>query len=588
MSNNNNSNSPVNNNQGRLHVLGVAVEIDPASGHKLKRGIYAADKSHMLVMGLSRYDNRFLLSQIKQHIAHDEGFMVFDSHGDLSQLVLSHISPEQWDKVVYINPWSAFQNKYNHQVVQLNFLETSHPSEQSTIARMFTDTFEKIYNTCWSVSLEDAILNTLYLLREKEKPTLPDLCRVLSDRALRYLLVSRCKNESIRIFWERQYDKLNDEALSVLTKLYRHCEEPTLAPMLRATKSNINFRQIIDEKKIVIVNLPEKTIPADTATFIGSLILSTVCNAGLSRRDIPMQEREPFYIYLDEAYRYITRNMPKTLRELQYFKVFVTLAAQSFEQYHRSVQLSLTQPFETLVSFQVDQKTAQSLERYYPQQCGYQTLMNLLPHQFFVSTTFGMKREYQILETLDYKTGLHKPEDVIRYSLDKYGCRVDVEDLMWQRGQLLHQEFLDTPITFVEWDTLLVIRQQGVMDEKTLKGRFLYSNLITPQSTKTPLDLSSQTPSKPTLENNDTSKDKTMELTCEGLELERLMLKFASEGWYFRLKEVKNKKYICVRKSKEEHSLGPFTNEIKYIAEKNKIKIKKYKKIATPLIFKSS
>jgi len=64
-------------------------------------------------------------------------------------------------------------------------------------------------------------------------------------------------------------------------------------------------------------------------------------------------------------------------------------------------------------------------------------------------------------------------------------------------------------------------------------------------------------------------------LSAEGLEKECLMLKFAGEGWHFRLKEVKNRSYLCIRKSKEEHSLGPFTNEIKYIAEKNKIKIKK-------------
>jgi len=306
MSNNKNSNSPVNNNQGRLHVLGIDVEIDPARGRKLKRGIYAADKSHMLVMGLSRYDKtRFLLSQIKQHIDHDEGFMLFDSHGELAQLVLSHIPPEQWDRVVYINPWSVFQDKYNNQVVQFNFLETSHPSQQSTVARMFTDTFEKIYTNCWRVSLEDALLNTLYLLREKENPTLPDLYRVLSDKALRFLLISKCKNESIRTFWEKQYYKLNDEIISILTKLYRHVEEPTLAPMLRTTKNNINFRQIIDEKKIVIIDLPEKTIPNDAATFIGSLILSTICNASMSRRGIPMQERQSFYIYIDEAYHYI-------------------------------------------------------------------------------------------------------------------------------------------------------------------------------------------------------------------------------------------------------------------------------------------
>ncbi|MCL2432284.1 hypothetical protein [Candidatus Bathycorpusculum sp.] len=94
---------------------------------------------------------------------------------------------------------------------------------------------------------------------------------------------------------------------------------------------------------------------------------------------------------------------------------------------------------------------------------------------------------------------------------------------------------------------------------------------------ETILELSSQTPSKPALDENICSfEDNPAGLSLEGLAKEQLMLKLAGEGWYFRLKTVKNKRYLCVRRSKEEHSLGPFTNEIKYIAEKNNIKIKKY------------
>ncbi|MDR2707821.1 MAG: hypothetical protein LBB87_03630, partial [Nitrososphaerota archaeon] len=105
---------------------------------------------------------------------------------------------------------------------------------------------------------------------------------------------------------------------------------------------------------------------------------------------------------------------------------------------------------------------------------------------------------------------------------------------------------------------------------------------IIPQPTakivETTLELSSQTLSKPTLEeNNNSFESKIVEVSLDGLEKERLMLKFVGEGWYFRLKEVKNKNYFCARKSTEEYSFGLFTDEIKYIAEKNKIEIKRYK-----------
>jgi hypothetical protein len=93
---------------------------------------------------------------------------------------------------------------------------------------------------------------------------------------------------------------------------------------------------------------------------------------------------------------------------------------------------------------------------------------------------------------------------------------------------------------------------------------------------ETSLELSSQIPTKSLLENSGSFEDNPSGLSLEGLEKERLILKFVGEGWYFRLKEVKNKSYLCVRKSKEERSFGLFTDEIKYIVEKNKIKIKRY------------
>jgi hypothetical protein len=104
--------------KARLHVLGVDAEVDPVIGKKLRRGIYASDRIHSLVMGFpGSGKTRFLLSMIKQHIDNDEGFLVLDSHSDLTQLVLSHIPPEQWNRVVYINPWSAFEDKYGNRVL---------------------------------------------------------------------------------------------------------------------------------------------------------------------------------------------------------------------------------------------------------------------------------------------------------------------------------------------------------------------------------------------------------------------------------------------------------------------------------------
>jgi hypothetical protein len=476
--NNNNSNSPSSNGKNRLHVLGVDAEVDPCIGRKLQRGIYASDRIHTLVMGFPGCGKtRFLLSQIKQHIDKNEGFLVLDSHSDLTQLVLSHIPPEQWDRVVYINPWSAFQEKYDNRVVQINFLESTNPLERDIVARMFMDTLEKIYDKWWGPRLDMILLNALYLVMEKENPKLHDLYKALSDKAFRDMLTAKCRDQNVRLFWEKQYDKMpQDAAVAVLTKLYRLVQERIIVPTFMTNKSCINFREVMDEKKIVIVDLPEGKITTDISNFLGSLILSSIYNAGMSRGDISEEKRQPFFVYADEAYRYTTQSIPETLQSLRKFKVFMTLASQYLTQYRRDIQDAITQTCETIITFRVGEDTARTLAKFYPPQHGYQTLMNLPRHLFFVSTPFCGNREYQVLETLDYKNGSTNPEDVIRYSLEKYGRQVDVDELMGQvKNRSLQEEFLDWPITPTEWIILLAIRQHGgAIDQQTLQDQLLH------------------------------------------------------------------------------------------------------------------
>ncbi|MDR1993192.1 MAG: type IV secretory system conjugative DNA transfer family protein, partial [Nitrososphaerota archaeon] len=458
--------------------LGIDAEIDPAVGKKMKRGVRGADRIHTLVMGFPGCGKtRFLLSQIKQHIDHKEGFMVIDSHSDLTQLVLSHIPREQWNRVVYINPWSAFETKYDNRVVQINFLEAKDPFERDVVARMFMDTLEKIYERWWGPRLDMILLNALYLLMEKENAKLPDLYKILADTDFREMLTAKCRDNNVRVFWEKQYDKMpKDASMSVLTKLYRIVQERILVPMSMAEKSCVNFREAMDQQKIVIVDLPEGVITTDMSNFLGSLILSATYNAGMSREDIPEKERVPFYVYVDEAYRYTTKSISETLQSLRKFKVFITLASQYLTQYRRDIQDAITQTCETIISFRVGEDTARVLEKFYPKKFGYQTLMNLPRHLFFVSTPCHGNREYQVLQTIDHQTGPSKPEEVIKHSLKEYGNQVDVDELMGQvKPKSLQRDFLDWPVSPAEWVILLSVRLfGGSIDEETLQNHLQY------------------------------------------------------------------------------------------------------------------
>ena len=469
--------------RGRLHVLGIDAETDPAIGKKLKRGIYTSDRIHSLVIGFPGCGKtRFLLSMIKQHIDNNEGFMVLDSHHDLNPLVLSHIPPERWDQVIYINPWSAFEDKYDNRVVQINFLECKDPRDRDVVARMFMDTLEKLYERWWGPRLDMILMNALYLLMEKESAKLPDLYKLLADNEFREMLLAKCQDANVKLFWEEQYDKMpKDASVAVLTKMYRLVQERIIVPLFMAEKSCIDFRKAMDQRKIIIVDLPEGKVTTDIANFVGSLILSRIYIAGMSREDTPEDKREPFFVYVDEAYRYTTKSIPETLQSLRKFKVFMTIASQYLEQYRKDIQEAIPQTCETVISFRVGEHTAKILEKFYPEEYGYKTLMNLPRHLFFVSTPFCGNREYQVLETLDFKTGPNDPDEVIKYSLQKYGRYVDVDDLMGQiKSKTLQQEFLEWPVTPAEWTVLLQIRMQGgSAEEEALRNQLLFDKTKT-------------------------------------------------------------------------------------------------------------
>ncbi|MCL2476345.1 type IV secretion system DNA-binding domain-containing protein [Candidatus Bathycorpusculum sp.] len=467
-------------NRARLHILGIDAETDPVIGKKLQRGIYGSDRIHLLVMGFpGSGKTRFLLSLIKQHIDANEGFLVLDSHHDLTPLILSHIPAEKWDKVIYINPWSAFETKYNHQVVQINFLDSPDPTLRDIVARMFMDTLEKIYERYWGPRLDMILLNALYLLLEKENAKLPDLYKLLVDSKFRETLLSSCKDPNVKLFWENQYQKMpKDASIAVLTKLYRLVQERIILPLFMGEKNGLNFRDAMDQQKFIIVDLPEGRITTDIANFVGSLILSSTYLAAMSREDTPEKDRTPFFVYIDEAYRYTTKSIPETLQSLRKFHVYLTLASQYLEQYRKDIQEAITQTCETIISFQVGADTAKTLEKFYPKKYGYQTLMNLPRHHFFVSTPFQGNREYQVLQTIDHKTGPTNPEHIIKHSLQKYGHKIDPTTLMGQtKNQTTPQTFLDWPITPAEWLVLLTLRLfGGTTDEETLRKQLLYNH----------------------------------------------------------------------------------------------------------------
>ena len=421
-----------------VHILGL-------DSHGKLRGVYKDERIHTAVFGYpGTGKTTLMLFMICQHIRRDEGFMVLDPHGDLAKKVLSHIPPDKWHKVVYIDPLTAF-DKFKS-VVQLNFIEYRTGLDKGLVARTIMDALAKYYGKFWGPRLDMIMLNSLYLLLEgKDRPRFSEIYDVLSNEAFREELLGRCRDDRVRTFWEGEFKKMPKDASSaVMTKIYRIVQEKIIVPMFDCEVSSIDFRKAMDEGLFVIVNLEEGRITSDLANFLGSLILAKVYLAGMSREDIPEDEREPFYVYVDEAYRFTTSSTKDILQSLRKYKVYMTLAAQYLGQYREDIRDSIPSLCDILICFSVGKDTAKHLEEFYQPVLDYRQIMDLPRYYFAASAIIGGRREAQVFKVVDYGKGKVNIEEVVKASLSRFGRPVDVEEYL-TKGEAI-DEIAYTPV----------------------------------------------------------------------------------------------------------------------------------------------
>jgi len=350
------------------------------------RGLYKRDRMHMAVFGFpGTGKSTFLLNLIKQNVENGEGFMVMDPHGDLVMKALTHVPREKWDRVVYISPLTAYDKRFKS-VVQINFLQYEEKLDRDLVARTIMDALQKIYQRFWGPRLDMIMLNALYLLLEGSSPEPPKFTRiydVLSSEEYREMLLGKCGDQKVIAFWEREFRKMpRDASSAVMTKIYRIVQEKVIAPMFDCERSSIDFRRMMDEGLFVFVNLSEGRITSDLANFLGSLILAQVYLAAMSREETPEEKRRPFYVYIDEAYRFTTRSIQDILQSLRKYKVFMTLVSQFLGQYDAETEKSIPSLCDTIVCFSVGKDTARRLEEFYEPGLTYKDLIFLpkYPH----------------------------------------------------------------------------------------------------------------------------------------------------------------------------------------------------------------
>lgn len=336
--------------------------------HRKVFGIKQPDRlSHLYCIGKTGTGKTTLIeTMIRQDLAHGQGFAIIDSHGDLAEKLLENVPENRKGDLVYFN----VPDKSN--VLGFNPLAQVPPERRALAASGLVEAFKKIWSDSWGPRLEHILRNAFLALLEQPMSTLADVLRLLVDEGYRRNVALRVSNLQVRSFWlgefERYPAKFRQEAIApIQNKVGAFLSDPRIYAILTQPRSAFDLREIMDQGKILLVNLAKGKMGEDTAALMGALLVSSIGLAAFSRADMPEKDRSDFFVYLDEFQNFTTLSLANMLSELRKYHVGLILAHQYLSQLDLQVRDAILGNVGTIISFRLGLTDAEMLEReFYP------------------------------------------------------------------------------------------------------------------------------------------------------------------------------------------------------------------------------
>ncbi len=348
-------------------------------------GIRRRDRRfHTYLIGKTGTGKSTLLAHlIRQDLVNGEGLALLDPHGDLAERVLARMPEHRRPEVIWFNAPDRTAP------LGFNPLERVAPEKRALAASGLLDAFKKQWADSWGPRVEHLLRNALYLLLDQPEATLADVPRLLDDPAFRRRAVLAATNRHVAHFWLKEYEgypaRFRAEAIAPLqNKVGAFLSNPLLTRILTQPKSDFDLREVMDRGQILLVNLAKGKIGEDTASLLGSLLVSRLGLAALSRADAPEAERRDFYLYLDEFPTFTTLSLANMLSELRKYRLNLILAHQFLGQLEEPIRDAILGNVGTVITFRLGLTDAEMLAReFYPEFTAVD-LVNLPNHHIYL------------------------------------------------------------------------------------------------------------------------------------------------------------------------------------------------------------
>ncbi len=345
---------------------------------------------HMYIIGKTGVGKSELLKEmIKQDIDAGRGVCVIDPHGDLIDDTLRYIPPERAEDVILFDPSET------ERPMGLNLLEAQTEEQKHFITSAIINLMYKLYDPqrtgIIGPRFEHAVRNAMLTIMSEEGSTFIEIVRVMTDQKYVQELLPKVQDPIVRRYWTDQIAQTSDfhksEVLDyIVSKFGRFVTNKMMRNIIGQSKSSFDFRNVMDEGKILLINLSKGKLGEENSTFLGLLIIPKILAAAMSRVDTPEDERKDFFLYVDEFQNFATPDFAVILSEARKYHLSLTVANQFIGQMDEEVKNAIFGNVGTQISFRLGVTDASYMQREFQPRFSESDLINIERFHAYMKT----------------------------------------------------------------------------------------------------------------------------------------------------------------------------------------------------------
>ena len=392
-------------------------------------GIKRVDRRrHLYIIGKSGVGKTKLMELfLRQDVSHNHGFCLIDPHGDVIDAMLDYIPRERIDDVCMIDPTDTdFPASFNP-------LANVDPLFKFQLTQGLIEVFQKQFGANWTPRLEHVFRFTCLALLDYPHATMRGMISMLTDRNYRQKVVEYITDDMVKRFfaiefadWSEKFD--TDAIIPLVNKLGQFLSDPLLRNIFGQKQNKIDISKLMNEGKIILINLSKGRLGEENSSFLGSMFLTKIKQAGMERASMPESARTDFYIYVDEFQNVVTQTFENILSEARKYGLNLTMAHQYVGQIIPQVHKAVLGNCGSIITFRISGEDAVKMKPEFAPLFDVKDMINLAVGEFYIKMTIdGESYDPFSAETLRVLPPTHPSyrDEIIAASRSKYSISKD-------------------------------------------------------------------------------------------------------------------------------------------------------------------